>query len=577
MGSINCKEYKTESTVVPCNDTTSRPQSYEPKSCDEMDGNFVEETVCRVTDIQDNEMKALPFGEDNKILLIKENGELSAIGDKCSHYGAPLVGGALGNGVVRCPWHGACFNTKTGDIEDFPGLDSLPCYKVKIQNGEIRVRAKKSDLEKNKRIKTMVKKCESDERTFVVVGGGPSGGVAVETLRQEGFTGRIVLICKENVLPYDRIKISKALDTTGDKLQFRQAAFYEEYGIEVMLGVEATKLNTSEKTVQCSNGYSIKYDKIYIATGSRAVKPPIKGADLGNVFTIRNVTDSNAIYKLINKEMNVVCLGASFIALEAAAALVNKVKKVTLIGREEMPLKQSFGPEIGSRVLQLFEEQNVHMLMNSGIQECIAGSDGNVNSVMLKDGSIIPCDLLIMGTGTRFYTEFLKGSDVAVNTNGSIDTDMYLMSNVPDVYVGGDIANAPVFSIANQRATIGHYQLAQYHGRMAAINMAGCNRQELKAVPFFWTMLFGKGFRYAGYGTAVSHQHEGSIKDLQFVTYNFDDHGNVISVVNCAKDPGSAHFATLQSMGRRLHKNDLKDDAFAWTKTLGPAKEQRSC
>lgn len=295
-----------------------------------MDGHFVEETVCKVTDIQDNEMKALPFGEDNKILLIKQNGEFSAIGDKCSHYGAPLATGALGNGVVRCPWHGACFNTKTGDIEDFPGLDSLPCYKVKVQaNGEIRVRAKRSELEKNKRTKNMVKRCEADERTYIVVGGGPSGGVAVETLRQEGFTGRIVLICKENALPYDRVKISKALDTTVDKIQFRPASFYEEYDIEVMLGVEATKLNTSEKTVQCSNGYSIKYDKIYIATGSKAVKPPIKGADLGNVFTIRDVVDSNSISKLIRKDMNVVCLGASFIALEAAAALVSKVNKVS--------------------------------------------------------------------------------------------------------------------------------------------------------------------------------------------------------------------------------------------------------
>lgn len=242
-----------------------------------------------------------------------------------------------------------------------------------------------------------------------------------------------------------------------------------------------------------------------------------------------------------------------------------------------MPLKYSFGPEIGSRVLQLFEEQHVHMQMNSGIEECIGGPDGNITSVMLKDGSIIPCDLLIMGTGTRFYTEFLKDSGVSVNQNGSIDADMYLMTNVPDVYVGGDIANAPVFSIANQRATIGHYQLAQYHGRMAAINMVGTNRQELKAVPFFWTMLFGKGFRYAGYGAAASHQHEGSIKDLKFVTYNFDNHGNVVSVINCQKDPGSAHFATLQSMGQRLHKNDLQGDAFAWTKNLVPSKEQKSC
>lgn len=215
--------------------------------------------------------------------------------------------------------------------------------------------------------------------------------------------------------------------------------------------------------------------------------------------------------------------------------------------------------------------------MKSGIEECIGGEDGNVKSVMLKDGSIIPCDLLIMGTGTRFYTEFLRNSDVAMNQNGSIDTDMYLMSNIPDVYVGGDIANAPVFSIANQRATIGHYQLAQYHGRIAAINMVGNNRQELRAVPFFWTMLFGKGIRYAGYGKAASYQHEGSIKDLDFTTFSFDEHGNVISVTSCSKEPTSAQFATFQSMGKRLHKNDLSASPFTWTKSLVAAKEQKSC
>lgn len=126
------------------------------------------------------------------------------------------------------------------------------------------------------------------------------------------------------------------------------------------------------------------------------------------------------------------------------------------------------------------------MIMNSGIKRCI-GTDV-VTSVELADGSEIPCDLCIMGTGTTLNTTFLKESGININANGSIDVDMCLRTNVQDIYAGGDIANAPVHAIGGKQAAIGHYQLAQYHGRIAAKNMAG-NITELKTVPFFWTML----------------------------------------------------------------------------------------
>lgn len=169
---------------------------------------YIEKIVCNDTDLQDNEMKQFAIDDDSKILLVKQNGQLSAIGNKCSHYGALLSTGALGAGRVRCPWHGACFNTSTGDIEDFPGLDSIPAYEVQVlEHGQVRVRARRSDLLANKRIPDMVRRDPNDTRCIVVIGGGPSGGVCVETLRQRGFAGRIVLVCKEDYLPYDRVKV----------------------------------------------------------------------------------------------------------------------------------------------------------------------------------------------------------------------------------------------------------------------------------------------------------------------------------------------------------------------------------
>ncbi|GBP41546.1 Apoptosis-inducing factor 3 [Eumeta japonica] len=107
----------------------------------ESNENYVEQVVCNQNDLNDNEMKVFDIGEDQKVLVVKQKGEINAIGTKCTHYGAPLANGALSDGRIRCPWHGACFNIKTGDIEDFPGFDSLPCYQVTIsKKGDVKCR-----------------------------------------------------------------------------------------------------------------------------------------------------------------------------------------------------------------------------------------------------------------------------------------------------------------------------------------------------------------------------------------------------------------------------------------------------
>ncbi|XP_037036430.1 apoptosis-inducing factor 3 isoform X2 [Bradysia coprophila] len=531
----------------------------------EMD--YVEQDICGVDDISENQMKQFDLGE-SRVLLIKQKGVLSAIGTKCSHYGALLSTGALGDGRVRCPWHGACFNIRTGDIEDFPGQDSIPCYKVNVVEGQVRVRARRSDLEANKRVRDMVKYDPTNEQCFVIVGGGPSGGICAETLRQQGFTGRIVMVCKEAYLPYDRIKVSKAMDFNIHKTEFRTKDFYEEFGIEAMTGVEATRVDSANKKVTLSNGYIIKYDKMYVATGSQAKKVPVPGADLQNVMTMRNYEDAAHVQSLLTPDKHVVCLGLSFIGLEAAAYCVNKVAKVTVVGRDSVLLRHSFGPEVGKRIQDMFEQNNIEFILENGIKRCI-GTDGVVTAVELNDGRQLPCDICIMGTGSSLYTKFLDNSGINVNKDGSINTNLYLQTNDPDVYVGGDIANAPVYSIGNKLATIGHYPLAQYHGRMAGVNMAG-TATEIRCVPYFWTVLFGKSFRYSGYGVPHETQIEGSLEDLKFVAIYYDKDGRVCGMASCQRDPIVSQFAELQAQGKSLHKANLTADPFGWTSEIVP-------
>ncbi|XP_017146682.1 apoptosis-inducing factor 3 isoform X1 [Drosophila miranda] len=588
MGSINCKEYNTTGNVTPKKEqsTGGAVGSYQSKctrsSSISKDTNMpaiqipdiVDYTdpvaVCNASDLKENEMKQVDFDEDTRVLLVKQNGRLQAVGAKCTHYGAPLNTGALGQGRVRCPWHGACFDLETGDIEDFPGLDSLPCFNVEVSSeGKVMLRAKRSDLAKSKRVKNMVARKPEDQRCFIVVGGGPSGAVCVETLRQEGFTGRLILVSRENYLPYDRIKISKSMNLDIEQLRFRDEEFYKQHDIEVWLGVGASKLDTAQKELHCTNGYVVKYDKIYIATGCSSFKPPIPGVNLNNVKTIRELDDTKSIIAAVTEETRVVCLGASFIALEAAAALVSKVASVTVVGRDKVPLKAAFGEQIGQRVTQLFEDNKVTMRMESGITEIIGDDDGKVVEVQLADESRIPCDLLILGTGSTLNTQFLAKSGVRINRNGSVDVTDFLESNVPDVYVGGDIANAHIHGLAHDRVNIGHYQLAQYHGRIAAINMCG-SVKKLEAVPFFFTMIFGKGFRYAGHGSYKEVIIDGSLEDLKFVAYFVNEADTVTAVASVGRDPIVAQFSELISQGKCLGRGHIEnaENREAWTGKL---------
>lgn len=309
--------------------------------------------------------------------------------------------------------------------------------------GQVRVRAKRSDLEANKRLRDMVKYDPKNEQCYVIVGGGPSGGICAETLRQQGFTGRIVMVCKESFLPYDRIKVSKAMDFDIHKSEFRTKDFYEEYGIEAVTNVEATRVDSAGKMVTLSNGWIIKYDKMYVATGSQARKVTVPGFDLKNVMTMRNYEDAAYVQSLLTPDKHVVCLGLSFIGLEAAAYCVNKVAKVTVVGRDSVLLRHSFGPEVGGRIQELFEQNKIEFALENGIKRCI-GENGVLKAVELNDGRELPCDICIMGTGSSLYTKFLEGSGININKDGSINTNLYLQTNQSDIYVGGDIANAPV-------------------------------------------------------------------------------------------------------------------------------------
>lgn len=287
------------------------------------------------------------------------------------------------------------------------------------------------------------------------------------------------------------------------------------------------------------------------------------GDDLKNIFVLRNVSDANQISSKINENSHVVILGGSFIGMEAASFLVQKVAKVTVVELDSIPMR-AFGEKIGERVMKFFEEKNVEFCMKNGVKECKGNAEGEIEKVLLNDGKELKADVLIMGVGIVLNTSFLNGSGININQNGSIDTNEYLESNIQDVFVGGDIANAPILMTGNREA-IGHYGLAQYHGKIAASNMCGL-KEKLKSVPFFWTVLFGKSLRYTGHGRASEVKIEGSLEEMKYTAFYFNQEGKVIAMSSCG--PGSivAQFAEFLSQGKVLTKEEVEKDPFGWSK-----------
>jgi NADPH-dependent 2,4-dienoyl-CoA reductase/sulfur reductase-like enzyme/nitrite reductase/ring-hydroxylating ferredoxin subunit len=502
-------------------------------------------------------MKEFVINKDKKVLLIKQEGKFHAIGSKCSHYGAPLVMGSLGEGRIRCPWHGACFNIETGDIEDFPGLDAIPCYQVHIDNRQVKIRAKKSLLQKEKIMKPMAQRDPRNGQIFAIIGGGPSAQTCVETLRLNGFMGRIVMICKEKYLPYDRVKISKVLSSKIEDIQLRPPSFYDDNQIEVMQGVEALDVDSMLKEISLSSGNKLKYDKLFIATGSRARKLDLPGKNLRNIFTLRSFDDAQAINSKLNSKSHVVIIGSSFIGLEVAAYCVDKVAKVTIIGRSNVPLIETFGEVIGTRIMEFFKSKNINFIMNCEVKK-FCGNYKDLESIELTNGETLWADVCIMGIGAKCNTKFLRKCGIAMNKNGSIDTDVFLETNIRDIYVGGDIANAPVFTNRHKRSVIMHYAVAQYHGKVAALNMIGVTT-ELKTVPYFFTLLFDYCFTYTGYGNEVAEIFvDGDLDEFKFAAFYFDEEQNVIGMSSCQPDKGISDFAEKLTQGFQYHRDDIE-------------------
>lgn len=455
-----------------------------------------------LSDLADGGMLAGHVGEE-QVLLVRREHEVFAIGAQCTHYHAPLVDGLAVDYTVRCPWHHACFDLRTGEALHAPAFGPVACWSVEYRAGKIFVREKRPAAMPVPRRNPAV----TAPRQIVIVGGGAAAFAAAERLRREGYEGGLVMLSNDDSVPVDRPNLSKDyLAGTAPEawVPLRPESFYRENDIELRLATNVTGIDVRSREVALADGRTVRYDRLLLATGAEPVRPSIPGAKLPHVHTLRSLSDCRAIIECARTARRAVVLGAGFIGLEVAAALRARNIEVHVVAPGRRPMERIFGPDLGDFVRSLHEEHGV-VFHPGETAQAISG-----RQVHLTGGGSLEADLVVAGIGVRPRLELAENAGLAID-RGVLVND-HLETSAPGIFAAGDIARWPD-SNSGENIRVEHWVVAQRQGQTAALNMLG-HRQTFAAVPFFWSQHYDVQINYVGHAeTWDALVVEGSIAD----------------------------------------------------------------
>lgn len=423
---------------------------------------------------------------DEAALMVRHGEEIFAVGATCTHYGGPLGEGLVVGETVRCPWHHACFSLRSGEALRAPARDPLPRWRVEVEGGVAYAREPIA-----RETVTRLEPTGAPE-SIVIVGGGPAGNAAAETLRREGYGGPITMVSADSALPPDRPNLSKdflAGKAPEEWTLLRPADFYRDHAIDVRLGTRVTKINPEAGEIELGDGTRLRYGALLLATGAEPVRLDIPGADLPHVHYLRSLDDSRALASKAARVGSAVVVGASFIGLEVASSLRARGLDVHVVGPEAIPMERVFGPELGSLVRSVHERHGVAFHLGRTARAI------DEHGVTLDNGERIEAGLVVIGIGVRPLTALAEQAGLAIGRG--VLVNRFLETSAPGVFAAGDIARWPD-PHSGESIRVEHFVVAQRHGQTAARNMLGRN-EAFDDVPFFWTEQHDLGIAYVGH------------------------------------------------------------------------------
>ncbi|WFB09720.1 FAD-dependent oxidoreductase [Streptomyces sp. LX-29] len=406
------------------------------------------------------------------------------------------------------------------------------------------------------------------DQTFVIVGGGLAGAKAAETLREEGFTGRVILISDERDHPYERPPLSKGFLTgkdDRDSVFVHEPAWYAQADIELHLGQPAVRLDRATRAVVLGDGTRVPYDRLLLATGAEPRRLDIPGTGLAGVHHLRRLAHAERLRGVLTAlgrdNGQLVIAGAGWIGLEVAAAARGYGAEVTIVEPEPTPLHAVLGPELGTLFADLHREHGVRFHFGARLTE-IVGQDGMVLAAQTDDGEEHPAHAVLAAIGAAPRTALAEAAGLQVvdrARGGGIAVDASLRTSDPDIFAAGDVAAAD-HPLLDVRLRVEHWANALNGGPAAARAMLG---QEVSydRVPYFFSDQYDLGMEYSGYAPPGSYDQvvcRGDVGKREFIAFWLRE-GRLLAGMNVNVWDVTDSIQRLIRSGARLDPTALAD------------------
>jgi 3-phenylpropionate/trans-cinnamate dioxygenase ferredoxin reductase subunit len=365
--------------------------------------------------------------------------------------------------------------------------------------------------------------------THVIVGAGLAGAKAAETLRTEGFDGRVVLIGDETELPYERPPLSKQVlrgEEEDTSASVHEESYYRDNDIELRLATRVESLDLAAGTVSTGDGEPIGFERLLLATGAAPRRLQLPGAELDGIHYLRTLPDCRALRTALQGATRLAVVGAGWIGSEVAASARQMGVEVALIDPLAAPLERVLGPELGAVYRDLHREHGVDLRMHTGVSG-FSGRD-KVTAVVTSAGDEIEADVVVVGIGVD--PRLTLAQQAGLDIEGGVSVDATLATSAPGVFAVGDIA-AAWHPFLGRRIRVEHWANALNQGVAAAKNMLGA-AEPYDLLPYFFSDQYDLGMEYCGHATEWDEVvFRGDRDSREFIAFWLAD-GRVVATLN---------------------------------------------